>query len=257
MRFGFVTSGSPIRRARFWQPDSPLVRDARYALVLQIVGLLFGTLSSFLDPLAGALVFGSLVIVTSMWAIYSLYIRERAGAPYEVLEQDQVYDLYDPDGQEAVHRRRFKIRFLQNDVIAIREYIWGDGPHIARNYTCRPGRIVDIHRYGPYWQALIALDEVKNRGDAGEYCSSRQLIGSFTSENEWVSLLIKHRTEKAAITVIMPEGRPANRWFLTTDFGTTEIPHGVEEAYTQNRQHLVVRLNRPPVNQNFTLRWEW
>lgn len=257
MRFSFVTSGSPIRRARFWSPDSPLVRDARYALSLQIVGFLFGAFSLFLDAIAGAIVFGSLVIVTSMWAIYSLYVRERSGAAYEVVEQDQVYDIYDPDGQEATHRRRFKIRFLQNDQIAIREYIWGDGPHIARNYACQPGRIVDIHRYGPYWHVLISLDEVKNRGDVGEYWSSRTLVGSFTNQHEWVSLLIKHRTERATITVIMPEGRPVTRAFLTTDFGTTEVPHGVEETYANNRQHLIVRMSRPPLNQVFTLRWEW
>ncbi len=257
MPFVADRSGSPSWYSRFWSPESPLVRDARYVLVLQVLALLYGAVSLRLNPLSGAVVFGALVISTSMWGIYSLYTRERFGAPYEVLEQDQVYDLYDIDGQEAFHRRRFRIRFLQNDVIAIREYIWGEGPHIARDYSCEPGRIVDIHRYGPYWHVFIALDEVRNRGDVGEFTSSRKLLGSFTGEDEWISLLIKHRTAKASITVILPEGRPANRYSLSADFGTTELRNRIEEQYINNRQHLIVRLDRPKLNQVYTLRWEW
>jgi hypothetical protein len=210
----------------------------------------------FLDPVAGAIVFASLVVTSSLWAIFSLYIRERTGAPYEVLLNEQTWDLHDPTGQHATHIRRSIVRFLQNDTIAMRDYIWGDGPHIALDYTCQPGRAVDFHKFGSIWHVLISLDEVKHRGDTEEFRATRRMEGSFTESTEWVAFSAQKRTQAATVIVLFPKERPCKKYSLTTDMGTV-IPNSVEEDLDGDRQRLTVHVTKPPHRQPYILRWEW
>jgi hypothetical protein len=257
MPASLVPTGGPRRRADLFGPESPLVRDARYALLLQFIGFLFGAVSSFVEPIAGAIIFASLVLMGGMWSLFVLYMRERSGSTYEVLDNQQLWDLYDPTGQEATHTRRSTIRFLQNDLVAMRDYIWGDGPHIAEDYACNPGRAVDFHKYGHVWHVLISLDEVKHRGDVTEFVATRKMKGSFTDTSEWISFVAQHRTERATVIVLFPRNRPCIKAALTIDMGRTEINNVIEEDYMAGRQRLMVHVPRPRIRQVYTLRWDW
>jgi|SRR3990170_5117419 len=58
---------------------------------------------------------------------------------YEVLDYGIRLELKDPEGKRALVRKREKIKYLQNNIIAFQDQAWGDGK-ILQNYRCKPGK---------------------------------------------------------------------------------------------------------------------
>jgi len=56
---------------------------------------------------------------------------------YEILDYDSVLELQDPRGKVAVFKRRQKVKFLQDNIIAYQDYAWGNG-NILADYKCSP-----------------------------------------------------------------------------------------------------------------------
>jgi chemotaxis regulatin CheY-phosphate phosphatase CheZ len=46
---------------------------------------------------------------------------------YEVLECEATLELEDPEGKRATFKKREKVRYLQDNVIACQDQAWGDG----------------------------------------------------------------------------------------------------------------------------------
>jgi hypothetical protein len=67
---------------------------------------------------------------------------------YEVLEYESTLELKDRRGKKATFKKREKVRYLQDKVIAYQDQAWGDGKFLV-NYHCTPGRPVDRYRSGP------------------------------------------------------------------------------------------------------------
>jgi hypothetical protein len=61
---------------------------------------------------------------------------------YEVVEYESTLELQDRGGQRATFRKREKVRYLQNHIIAYQDQAWGDG-EILLDYRCSPGKPVD------------------------------------------------------------------------------------------------------------------
>ena len=57
------------------------------------------------------------------------HLRDRLGyhGMCEILDYDATLEIVDARGQEAVLTRLEKIRFLQDNVVAIHDHAWGDG----------------------------------------------------------------------------------------------------------------------------------
>jgi hypothetical protein len=239
-------------------PESPLIRDARYALVLQLIALAIGVVSFLVDPVAGAIIIASLILVVGAWSLYALNMRERSGAPYEVLELDQNWDLYDATGNEASSQKRLKLRFLQNDVIALRDFLWGDVSNTIQDYSWSPGRVVEQYQTGPRLQILIALDTVRNRGDIDTYIASYRSVGAFTSSQEWISFMATKPTDKLKVTVTFPKERPTKSISFTDGFGNYIDPERyIKRELNEGREKIQIELYRPPLEQEFALRWDW
>ena len=66
---------------------------------------------------------------------------------YEILEYDSTLELLDRQGKTAVFKRRQKVKFLQDNVIAFQDYAWGEG-EIFADYKCSPGVEVDRYQEG-------------------------------------------------------------------------------------------------------------
>ncbi|MGD8968616.1 MAG: hypothetical protein PVI07_13990, partial [Anaerolineae bacterium] len=66
---------------------------------------------------------------------------------YEVLEYESTLELKDREGRKATFKKREKVRYLQDNVIAYQDQAWGDG-EILLNYRCTPGTTVDRYRSG-------------------------------------------------------------------------------------------------------------
>ena len=91
----------------------------------------------------------------------------QSSGTYGVLKYESTLELKDHEGKRATFRKREKVRYLQNNVIAYQDQAWGDG-EILLNYRCTPGTPVDRYRSGYKTYILISRREVKNKGDVDE-----------------------------------------------------------------------------------------
>jgi len=105
-------------------------------------------------------------VLGEAWKILRKVMQDRPyRGMYEVLEYKSTLELKDRGGKRATFKKREKVRYLQDNVIAYQDQAWGDG-EILVNYRCTPGTPVDRHRSGHKTYILVSRREVKNRRDA-------------------------------------------------------------------------------------------
>lgn len=85
----------------------------------------------------------SLLSLGQLGALIDLYQVLRQWWPvntdmYEILDYEAQLELIDGQGAVAIFRKRQKVKFLQNNIIAFEDYAWGDGDVLA-DYRCSPG----------------------------------------------------------------------------------------------------------------------
>ncbi len=106
-----------------------------------------------------------IAILLDLYRALRLFLsRERREGMYEILDYDSTLELMDPKGEIAVFKKRQRVKFLQDSIIAFEDYAWGDG-EIFSEYKCSPGKVVDRHQEGDRWNVLISLRETKSAGD--------------------------------------------------------------------------------------------
>ena len=82
-------------------------------------------------------------MLTDLYALLRQVLHlERHRGMYEILDYDSTLELADPKGEIAIFKRRERVKFLHNNVIAFEDYAWGDG-EIFADYRCSPGKVVD------------------------------------------------------------------------------------------------------------------
>jgi hypothetical protein len=111
---------------------------------------------------------------------------------YELLEYDSTLELVDPKGLSVLFKKRQRVRFLQDNVIAFQDCAWGDG-YVLGHYRCSPGVSVDQYKEGDRWNVLISLRETKNRGDIEDFYTERRIKGGFTKREEWWQIEMRYR----------------------------------------------------------------
>ena len=87
---------------------------------------------------------------------------------YEVLEYESTLELLDRHGKRASFKKREKVRYRQNNIIAYQDQGWSDGQSLL-DYRCSPGVVVDQYRPGQKTYILISLRESKQHGDVDEF----------------------------------------------------------------------------------------
>jgi hypothetical protein len=98
-----------------------------------------------------------LEIVGEAWKIGRKLLQGRTNEGLcEVLEYESTLELKDAEGRRAVFKKREKIRYLQDNIIAYQDQAWGDGK-ILIGYHCTPGRPVDRYRSGHKTYILISI----------------------------------------------------------------------------------------------------
>ena len=104
-----------------------------------------------------------LEITADLWHLSKKLWRGLADeGMYEVLEHEVVLELKDSKGKRALVRKRQKVRYRQNNIIAYQDQAWGDG-RILVNYHCTPGFEADRYESGHKTLILISLREVKEK----------------------------------------------------------------------------------------------
>jgi hypothetical protein len=177
---------------------------------------------------------------------------------YEMLEYDSVLELIDPKGKIALFKKRQRVRFLQDNVIAFQDYAWGDG-ELLEEYRCSPGVEVDHYKEGDRWNVLISLRQTKSRADVEDFYIERKINGGFTKREEWWQIEMRHQTDHLKVNIIFPRKRRCKSAVLiernrnrSTPLGSThftELPDG--------REALTWETRSPRRFETYTIKWRW
>lgn len=177
---------------------------------------------------------------------------------YEILDYDSTLQLADPQGKRAILTRRERIRFLQDNVVAIHDHAWGDGDLFA-SYKCQPGVPVDIYEDGSKYNILISLRETKRKGDTLDLWIERIIEGGFTQRNEWLETEVDHWTDQMKLSIVFPKDRHCKRATLSrrkTD-KTFRLPQDRFALLPNGDQKLTWSTHRPSLHDCYTVKWVW
>jgi hypothetical protein len=177
---------------------------------------------------------------------------------YEILRYQVTLTLLDVEGKQAILERREKVRFLQDNVIALYDHAWGDG-QLFVGYRVTPGRVADRFRVGSRYQTLISLRDTKHRGDVLSYRVRRRIVGGFPGEEEWLEAEVDHPTHYLEMAVIFPKGRPcqgASVVEVSTNHRTGLSLSSVKRR-RDGREILTWTTRKPPVGERYAIHWRW
>ena len=77
-----------------------------------------------------------LQILAEAWKVIRKLWRGLADeGMYEVLDYESTLELQDKCGERAIFRKRGKVRYLQDNIIAYQDQAWADGESLL-NYRC-------------------------------------------------------------------------------------------------------------------------
>jgi hypothetical protein len=155
-------------------------------------------------------------------------------------------------------KRRQKVRFLQDNIIAYEDQAWGEG-NIFADYRCSPGVPVDRYRDGFKWKVLISLRETKQRGDVTVFHLCRKITHGFTRTTEWFQTELPYKARQLRISVIFPRSRRCQKALLLerNRNTTTELGPSCFSRQADGRQVLSWETRHPCVNELYTVKWHW
>lgn len=184
--------------------------------------------------------------------------RIRYHGTYEILDYDSTLQLVDPKGEKAILTRRQAVRFLQDDVVAVHDYAWGDGRLFAR-YRCQPGVPVDFYEDGARHHVLISLRETKHRGETLELWIERVIKGGFVGKEGWLETEIDHWVRHLRISIVFPKKRPCRRATLSqrSTGKTTLLSQKHFALLPDGRQKLTWETHHPKFQDRHTIKWVW
>jgi len=198
-------------------------------------------------------------IVVEGWKIGREMLRASPDtAMYEVLEYETTLELKDPKGMRATFKKRQRIRYLQDNVIAFQDQAWGDG-EILVNYRCTPGTPVDQYRAGYKTFVLISRREVKNTGERDEYNIQWGIRGGFQRGTEQWETQVTHPTKRLEIRVVFPKSRPPTRLSLIerNRRRTQLLGQSSQVVLPDGRRRVTWITSQPRLHETYILEWEW
>lgn len=188
----------------------------------------------------------------------AVWQRKFQSGLYEILEYESVLELGEPQGESARFRKRLRVKFLQDHVIAFQDYAWGDGEALL-NYRCSPGMVVDRYREGTRWNVLISLRETKQAGDVEEFHIERTLRGSFVASEAWWETSLEHKTHRLKVSVIFPKKRPPHTVVLLerNKKRTTSLDSNSISNLPDGRQLLTWETDEVKRFETYSIKWQW
>ncbi len=177
---------------------------------------------------------------------------------YEVLEYESTLELKDKRGEHALFRKRERVRYLQDNIIAYQDHGWADGEGLI-DYRCTPGVPVDRYQSGRDTLILISLREVKSRRDVDEFNFQWGIKRGFTRSTELWETEVRHRTKSLKVQVIFPKERPPLRISITESNLQKTHPLA-QDALVQlpdGRWHITWETSLPRLHERYLLKWDW
>lgn len=204
---------------------------------------------------------GLIELVMRVWQLTKRLLpapKAELQGPYEVLAYESRLELKDAKGKKAIFYKRERVRFLQNNVIAFQDLVWGDGD-IFVDYKCSPGVAVDRYRDGHRYRVLISLRETKNQGDEEEFLIQRTIRDGFVKKVESFQTEVNHPTHTLTVSVVFPRSRIPQRVSLTRQNMAHTIELGPENRLKlpDGRTQFLWKTGAPQLYEAYILRWEW
>jgi hypothetical protein len=177
---------------------------------------------------------------------------------YEVLDYESTLELLNMDGTKAVFKKRKKIRYLQDEVIAYQDHAWGDGD-ILHNYRTSRGKPVDQYRYGYKTYILLSLREVQNRGDIDEFNIQWNIRHGFLKPDGYWATDVSQPMRQLKINVIFPKTRPPQQLSMeeSNHRRTTSLDRNAQQRLPDGRWLVTWEMNNPRLHELYVLRWIW
>ncbi len=177
---------------------------------------------------------------------------------YEVIEQRRTVTLCDPQGEMATVDTMQHVRFRQNHIAVLLDYVWGDGDILAE-YRSAPGIAVDHYKEGTRHVVLISLREHKNYGDELCFRTHRRVRHGFLRPHECWESEVYHRTQRMEVRVVFPKERPCQRATVAVQSTgrTVALDSDCLRTLPDGRQELVWACAHPRLNERYRLHWEW
>jgi hypothetical protein len=198
-------------------------------------------------------------ILADAWKLGRRFLKRISSeGMYEVLEYESRLELCAPDGKLARLRKRKRVRFLQNDVIAFQDYGWGDGK-VLQDYHISPGVPVDEYKIGFKTYILVSLREVKNRGDVLEFHSKWTIRNGFLKSDGFWGTDVGYRSRRMKVQLVFPRDRPPIRVRLEQS-NKRRITSLRPESFRRLRDRRTVvtwEKIRPRLFEHYILRWDW
>ena len=178
--------------------------------------------------------------------------------PYEILDYEATLELLDIEGKRAVFRKRQRVKFLQNNIIAFEDYVWGDG-ELLENYQCSPGIVADQYQEGDRWNVLISLRATKGIGDVEEFYIVRQERNTFTKTEEWLQTEIRRRTRRLQMNIIFPKHRHCQQATLSQRDANRTLTLGPDNFHIlpDGKQRVTWETTHVQGYDVYTLKWKW
>jgi hypothetical protein len=181
-----------------------------------------------------------------------------SGSPYHVVESDSTWDIQG-DGSASVVRRK-RLRFSQEDVVTVIDWVKGDGSIHAIKY--RPSaEDSPIHSYindGRQY-SLIALDRPYGRDEELDFVTERTMEDCFVKTPDRITVVPLESTSLVKMRVRWPAGHVphAVRFSRRTD---TERQKPISLPVTQGeggRPETKVEAERPERGERLCVEWDW
>jgi hypothetical protein len=176
---------------------------------------------------------------------------------YEMVAYDARLELLDGRGELATFSKRQRVRFLQDNIIAYQDYVWGHGR--ISDYASSRGRVADRYQEGDRWHVLLSLRETKNRGDVEEFHIQYTIHEGFGQNEEWWQVEIRNPTRRLQIAIVFPPERRCTRALLLqrSRQRSTRLDASHFSHLPDGRQILRWETEKVGGFDLYTIRWWW
>jgi hypothetical protein len=186
---------------------------------------------------------------------------------YEVLQSKLEWRIVSSDGSSAVLIKKRTIKFLQNNVKTLREYIWGDvysseNVPKSNHFVIKPGQVSKIYQEGGKYVIVITLDKPYMRGETLDIEYQKIIDNGFLSTREWVEFMPVTNSKIETMRVIFPDSRKVIKQSAKFRYGdfAEELELGEKgfvKTVEDGRDVLEWVIKDPIARASYLIEWEW
>lgn len=233
-----------------------LGRSVVVTFALAVLGIALGVLAAFDNPVAGAVVLGALILAFGIAAAGAV-IAAGEGL-YEYTHAEDVWDIEDRDAHTVTLTKTRTVKYLQNEVFAIRDFAWGTGAVSGAQVIEGPGDAVHDYTRDEQEHTIILLDGIRGRrSDPDHFKFRRVFADSFPDRTESVVAEVVNATGRIAVTVRFPPDRPpTSAWLTRREAGIVEEEPIVPRP-SGGRQQVTWTTDRPRRFASYRIYWKW